>query len=245
MLCNHYDRQTGQYLSSTLADSDPKDDSRWLEPAFSTVTPIPNRKPLTWPFWKDGAWVLMPDYRGRVLYRTDTGERTEILAAGVTPADAGLTETPRPSDEYRWTDGAWAIDPDIVARKVKERAMAEFQQRLANAQTKNYGRADAHAAGVLSDVEEAQFVAWSKYQMDLSRVVNAPDFPASAVWPDEPDDEAIRRDVDAKRAAAAEAAKAEAEQAEQAAQAEQADEAGPVDDKADTDPAPKVDSSKK
>ncbi|WP_124076282.1 tail fiber assembly protein [Burkholderia gladioli] len=241
MLCNHYDRQTGQYLSSTLADSDPKDDSRWLEPAFSTVTPIPDRKPLTWPFWKDGAWVLMPDYRGRVLYRTDTGERTEILAAGVTPADAGLTETPRPSDEHRWTDGAWAIDPDIVARKAKERAMAEFQHRLANAQTKNYGRADAHAAGVLSDVEEAQFVAWSKYQMDLSRVVNAPDFPASAVWPVEPDDDAIRREVDAKRAAAAaaEAAKAEAEQAAQA------DETGPVDEAVDADTAPKANSSKK
>ena len=116
--------------------------------------------------------------------------------------------------------------------------MAEFQHRLANAQTKNYGRADAHAAGVLSDVEEAQFVAWSKYQMDLSRVVNAPDFPASAVWPVEPDDDAIHREVDAKRAAAAAAEAAKAE-------AEQADEADSVDDKVDTDPAPTTDSTRK
>nr|WP_244119189.1 tail fiber assembly protein [Burkholderia gladioli] len=143
----------------------------------------------------------MPDYRGRVLYRTDTGERTEILTAGVTPADAGLTEKPRPSDEHRWIDGAWAIDPDIVASKLKDRAMAEFQHRLANAQTKNYGRADAHAAGLLTDVEQAQFAAWAKYQMDLVRAVNAPDFPADLTWPDAPDDDAIREQVERETAA--------------------------------------------
>ena len=81
MLIHHYDNQTGQYCGSQLADADPRSPGRWLLPAFSTAQVLPERTAESWPFFRDGEWVLLPDFRGKVLYRTDTGEQAEIVAA--------------------------------------------------------------------------------------------------------------------------------------------------------------------
>lgn len=111
MLLHQYDSQTGQYLNSFLADPDPLNPGRWLEPAFTTSTPLPERPRLTWPVFRDGLWSLVPDYRTLRLYRKDNGEVAEILVIGITPDDAGLTDVPRPSDEHfgarRQNHGRW------------------------------------------------------------------------------------------------------------------------------------------
>jgi hypothetical protein len=186
MLIHQYDAETGQYLSSRLADLDPLNIDRWLVPAFSTVDELPARLPLTWPFYRDGAWALLPDYRGRMLYRQATGEPAEILVAGTTPAEHGLTEAPRPSDEYTFRDGAWAIDPAIVAQRVRAAAMAEFDMRMSHARMMNAGKADAYAAGLLSRAEVYYFRAWSAYQLDLVRAIQLEGFPDAVSWPDGP-----------------------------------------------------------
>jgi hypothetical protein len=186
MLIHQYDAETGQYLSSQLADSDPLNLGRWLVPAFSTADELPARTPLSWPFYLDGAWKLLPDYRGRMLYRQDTGEAAEILVAGTTPAEHGLTETPRPSDEYTWRDGAWQVDPAVIAQRVRAAAMAEFDMRMTRARTMNVGKADALAAGLLSIEEAYYFRAWSAYQLDLVRAIQAEGFPDVVSWPSDP-----------------------------------------------------------
>ncbi|WP_082728058.1 tail fiber assembly protein [Burkholderia mayonis] len=198
MLCNQYDNSTGQYVISFLADIDPMNPTRWLVPAFCSTQPLPERSPMTWPFWKNDDWALLPDYRGVRLYRTDTGAPAEITKAGVKPEDAGLTTTPRPSDEYVWSDGKWVVDAAVIARKEREAAMNAFLSRMEKARAKNLGKADALAAGQLDAFERACFDAWAQYQMKLVRVVEALDFPASLAWPAEPDEEAIRKEIEAK-----------------------------------------------
>ncbi|MDR6387579.1 tail fiber assembly protein [Paraburkholderia phenoliruptrix] len=186
MLIHQYDAETGQYLSSRLADPDPINADRWLVPAFSTTDDLPSRPRLTWPFYIDGAWKLLPDYRGLMLYRQDNGQPAEIQIAGATPAEHGLTETPRPSDDYTFRDGAWVIDPAIVAQRVRAAAMAEFDMRMARARTMNAGKADAYAASLLSREEAYYFRAWSAYQLDLVRAIQREGFPDAVSWPDEP-----------------------------------------------------------
>ncbi|CAE6848558.1 hypothetical protein R75465_07049 [Paraburkholderia aspalathi] len=186
MLIHQYDSTTGQYLSSRLADSDPLNLDRWLMPAFSTADELPARTPLSWPFYLNGAWKLLPDYRGRMLYRQDTGNAAEILVAGTTPAEQGLTETPRPSDDYTWRDGAWTIDPAVIAQKVRAAAMGEFDMRMARARTMNTGKADAYAAGMLSQEGAYYFRAWSAYQLDLVRAIEREGFPDAVTWPADP-----------------------------------------------------------
>ncbi|KVN10539.1 phage tail protein [Burkholderia stagnalis] len=186
MLIHQYDAQTSQYVSSRLADPDPMDSGRWLVPAFSTTDALPDRPPLAWPFYIDGAWKLLPDYRGRILYRQDDGEPAEILTAGTTPDQHGLADTPRPSTEHVWRDGAWAIDPARVAQRARAAAMAEFEARMTHARTRNAGKADAYAASLLSREEVYYFRAWSTYQLDLVRAIQADGFPNAVHWPDEP-----------------------------------------------------------
>lgn len=186
MLIHQYDSQTGQYLSSRLADADPLNLGRWLVPAFSTVDELPARGPLEWPFYLNGAWKLLPDWRGRMLYRQDNGEPAEILVAGTTPADAGLTDTPRPSAEYTWSNGAWALDPAVVAANKRSDAMVEFDARMTRARDMNAGKADALAAGLLSPEEAYYFRAWSTYQLDLVRAIQREGFPDAVTWPADP-----------------------------------------------------------
>lgn len=187
MLIHQYDNQTGQYHSSRLADADPRHPDRWLMPAFSTAETMPERTALTWPFYINGAWTLLPDYRGRILYRQDTGEAAEILVAGQTPAEHGLTESPRPSDDHTWRDGEWQIDPSVIAQKQQAAAMAEFERRMTLARAKNTGKADAYAAGLLSVEEADSFRTWSSYQIALVRAIEQAGFPESVTWPVAPD----------------------------------------------------------
>lgn len=208
MMIHHYDSHTGQYISSALADPDPRNPSAWLQPAFTTLVPLPNRNRYEWPFFRDDAWIMLPDYRGVILYRTENGEPAELGAPGVTPQEAGLTPDPRPSELHRWTAEGWALDASLVAERTRAAAMAEFDRLMAIAREANAGKADAHSAGLLNALETALFKAWSAYQLDLVRVVNSNDFPIVADWPEEPNVEAITAAVEAEEAAKA-AARAE------------------------------------
>ena len=197
MLIHQYDLKTGQYLNSYLADPDPMRPGRWLEPSGTTSTALPERPFKTWPFFVAGAWELRPDYRTLMLYRVEDGSAAEIFIPGLTPEQCGLTELPRPSDEHCWNAEAraWVVDPEIVAKHARAAAMADFDQRLALARSKNAGKADAYAAELLNSVEVALFKAWSAYQIGLVRAIESPEFPIAHEWPDEPDEVAIRDQV--------------------------------------------------
>ncbi|KVN46908.1 phage tail protein [Burkholderia territorii] len=232
MLCNQYDNLTGRYVASFLAERDPMDANRYLVPAFCTLTPLPEVPARSWPFWQDGTWVMKPDYRGVRLYRTDTGEPGEITVAGVSPDDAGLTEMPRPSDEYVWSDGAWVLDEAVVAERVRAAAMADFYARMENARQQNLGKSDARMTGLLTDIEAAMFDAWAAYQVALVRVVDLPTFPNEITWPAEPDPAAVLAKVEAERAEKAAREAEEAARREEEARRNEAAETAP-----DTEPA--------
>jgi len=186
MLIHQYSSDTGEYISSKLPDINPRNPTEWLIPAFCTSDPLPERLPKTWPFRRGDAWVMLPDYRGVVLYRQDTGEPAELVAAGVTPEEKGLAETPRPSPDHVWRDGDWQVDEARVALRLRRDAMAEFNARMELAREKNRGKADAQAAGMLTPEETYYFRAWAAYQLALVRVVESDGFPATIEWPDDP-----------------------------------------------------------
>lgn len=186
MLIHHYNPTTGEYLSSGQPDVDPRNEERWLVPASSTFDEPPPRTPTTWPFYRDGAWVLLPDFRGRVCYRTDTGTPTEIAVPGRTPAELRLTTEPRPSLRHSWIDGAWTVPQELIAREKHDSAMAEFSRLMALARKQTAGKADAYVAGLLDDEQVYIFKAWSAYQMALVSAIERDTFPDAVVWPPTP-----------------------------------------------------------
>jgi len=207
MKIHTYHHQSGAYQGESVAEPDPRNDARWLMPAFTTIVAPPDKQARTWPCWRDGQWTLLPDYRAAPLYRTDTGEPASIDAPGITPEEVGLTEQAPPGPEHVWRDGAWQIDDARVAAQVREAAICAFDTRFTKARQRTLGRGDALAAGLLNDVETATFKAWAAYQLALVRVIDAPDFPEHVNWPAEPDEAEILRQV----------AEAEAEKAKEAA----------------------------
>ncbi|WP_204117375.1 phage tail protein [Paraburkholderia sp. C35] len=191
MMLYQFDPHSGQFVTARLADPDPLNANRWLVPAFCTEIPIPDRPRLTWPFWVDGAWVLQPDYRTIPLYQQSNGDPAEILMAGITPAQAGLTDKPRPSDEYKFDGDDWGIDATVVAARLRAAKMAEFDVRMERARAANFGKGDALISGVLSPGDRAVFQAWANYQMKCTAIIHAPEFPNVCDWPDEPDEAAV------------------------------------------------------
>lgn len=240
MFIHHFNSETGEYLSSSLAMPDPRNSDRFLVPAFATDAALPERSRYTWPFWRDGAWLLLPDHRGRVLYRTSNGEPAEISCAGVTPGEVGLTDKSRPSSEYVWKDDDWVIDPDIVAAKRKQRAMEDFEKRYSEAQRQTLGKESAIAAGLLDDPATATFRAWSTYQMQLVDVINDPAFPDRCDWPDKPTADSIgqiRGEIEAEKARLAEARARMDASKEEAEPKPEADESEPSGGESSTDDA--------
>lgn len=201
MLIHQYDSATDAYTSSRLADPDPLNADRWLVPAFSTDTALPDRPRATWPFFLAGTWVLKPDFRGLLLYRQDTGEPAEIMQPGSTPESSGLTDTPRPSGQHKWGGSGWVLDAEAVALKTRADAMAEFDARMETARKKNAGKSDAIAAGLLTPGEIGVFKAWAAYQLALVRVMESAGFPSERGWPDEPDEAAAAAQGEAEAAA--------------------------------------------
>ncbi|GAB5098714.1 tail fiber assembly protein [Caballeronia sp. HLA56] len=186
MLIHHYHPESGAYVHSTQADVDPRNDGRWLIPASATADAPPERTPTTWPFHTMGAWRLLPDFRGRICYRIESGEPVEITVAGKSPEVLGLTDQPRPSPAHIWLDGKWDIDPALARQRLRDAAMNEYDTRMARARSMNAGRADAYAAGLLTPEQAEAFRAWAAYQLDLMRAVDAEGFPDQVTWPTEP-----------------------------------------------------------
>lgn len=186
MLIHHYNPVTGEYLRSGQPDADPRNDDRWLIPAFATFDIPPPRTPTTWPFYRDGTWSLLPDFRGRVCYHIGTGDTAEITAPGCTPAELGLTTAPRPSPRHSWIEGRWVVPPELVEREKHDAAMAEFSRLMVVARRHTTGRADAYAAGLLSEEQVYIFKAWSAYQMALVAAIERESFPDAVEWPSIP-----------------------------------------------------------
>ncbi len=186
MLIHHYSSSTGEYLSSGQPDADPRNDGRWLIPANATLDAPPERTPTSWPFYRDGAWFLLPDYRGRICYRTDTGEPVEISVAGKTPDELGLTTEPRPSPRHAWVDGAWLVPASVIAAEQQAAAQQTFDMLMAKARKANEGKADAYAAGQLDDEGIYYFKAWAAYQMALVSAFEGASSPDAIVWPSQP-----------------------------------------------------------
>ncbi len=186
MLIHHYSSSTGEYLSSGQPDADPRNDGRWLIPANATLDAPPERTPTSWPFYRDGAWFLLPDYRGRICYRTDTGEPVEISVAGKTPDELGLTTEPRPSPRHAWVDGAWVVPASVIAAEQQAAAQQTFDMLMSKAKKANEGKADAYAAGQLDDEGIYYFKAWAAYQMALVSAFEGASSPDAIAWPAQP-----------------------------------------------------------
>ncbi|WP_434526304.1 tail fiber assembly protein [Photorhabdus asymbiotica] len=128
-------------------------------------------------------WQVVPDYRGKIAYNTQTGEQKEIIKPGELPGE--LTFKQPVTDFDKWDGEKWVTD--IEAQKVSQIEQAE-QQRVTLRQ-----RADeamtllqyAIETEIASDAEKALLLTWKKYVVLLSRVDTSLD--SDIEWPQIPE----------------------------------------------------------
>ncbi|MFD0708069.1 phage tail protein [Photorhabdus luminescens] len=113
-------------------------------------------------------WQMVPDYRGKIAYDTQTGEQKEIIKPGELPETLTFKQPGTDFDE--WDGVRWVTD--IEAQKANQIKQAE-QQRVTLRQQANEAMTLLQYAietEMASDTEKALLLAWKKYVVLLSRV---------------------------------------------------------------------------
>ncbi|OCQ54639.1 Caudovirales tail fiber assembly protein [Photorhabdus australis subsp. thailandensis] len=127
-------------------------------------------------------WEIVPDYRGKMAYNTQTRQKCEIIELGELPET--LTFKQPATDFDTWDGEKWVTD--TKAQKASQIEQAE-QQRSALSQNANETVAllqDTVDLDMATEAEKAALQAWKKYRVMLSRVdiSQAPNIK----WPDQP-----------------------------------------------------------
>lgn len=124
-----YNPITGEYIGTTVADESPLEPGVYLLPAHSTEVAPPEGGSHEAALWDGEVWSLVPDWRGEVRYRTNTGEAIHITELGELPE--GLTEMAPPDEEHVWEGGVWVLPWAVrVSRKKAEIAAARYEAEI-------------------------------------------------------------------------------------------------------------------
>ena len=168
----NYQPVTGEYLGECIADPSPAEPGNFLLPAFSTtdVPPIPGDNQTA--VYLNGAWVLVPDYRGSTRWRRDGTEYT-IDELGVAPDVTDTDHDPRPSIYHVWSGSEYVLDREAWLNSV---IRPQRDQLLDDADLKHCN------ADKWESMAEEEKIAWRVYKQALR------DLPASIdhdnpVWP--------------------------------------------------------------
>ncbi|WP_434524389.1 tail fiber assembly protein [Photorhabdus asymbiotica] len=127
-------------------------------------------------------WEIVPDYRGKIAYDTQTRQKREITELGELPET--LTFKQPATDFDTWDGEKWVTD--IEAQKANQIKQAE-QQCTTLSQNANEMVAllqDTVDLNIATEAEKTALLEWKKYRVMLSRVdiSQAPNIE----WPEQP-----------------------------------------------------------
>lgn len=121
---------------------------------------------------EDGtAWEIVDDLRGKVAYRTETGQPEEVTTIGELPDTLTLLA---PQTIYdKWDGKKWVTDKAAQQAAAVLVAEEKKTQLLNDATVKIAPLQDAVDTGMVTDVEKEQLTAWKTYRVLLSRIDTA------------------------------------------------------------------------
>ncbi|MBC3252871.1 tail fiber assembly protein [Serratia fonticola] len=128
------------------------------------------------------AWEIVPDYRGKTAYSTETGQLQPVTDMGELPTTLTLQAPQTPYD--KWDGTQWVTDKDAqhAAEVAETEAKLKQLSDEAGDVITRLERAVKH--DMATDEEKAQLDAWERYSVLLSRV--NPEDTTKSAWPDKP-----------------------------------------------------------
>lgn len=115
---------TREYTGDGHADADPLSPGDWLVPAhaYTDAPPAPKVGFVARRSLDSGAWELVEDMRGTLIYSTETGNESELGSLG--PVPNGYTTLRRPSELHAWNGTSWVIAANLQAEVIATRRYA-------------------------------------------------------------------------------------------------------------------------
>lgn len=113
-----FDPHTGLYIGSFKADPDEQQPGKWLKPAYTTDQAPPSTGANEAAVFKNGAWSVVPDWRGHVYWLADGSEHT-IDQLDVTPPADALDAAPNPPLATLQQQATAAIDTAAGAARAR------------------------------------------------------------------------------------------------------------------------------
>ena len=144
MIVYKFDAETGEYMNPFRCQPNPARPGEFLQPPANTT---PEKPPKTgkheWPVRRNGAWIVVPDYRGYEYWLAD-GSHHKIEELDIVPPADALDEPPPPP----------VPTPEGAAQ--------------AKLQTIN-GMADAILQPITSMYPATEVVSWDKQEVEARR----------------------------------------------------------------------------
>jgi len=131
MYLYHYEKINGEYIGSSIADIDPlaseeSGEDVYLIPSNSTKTSPPEVKDNSALVFNGVAWLVVDDFRGQTIYRTE--DKTEKLVTDLGAIPEGYTvDEPGPFDD--WEGGQWVtnLEKKLSSEKIVARERLDLE----------------------------------------------------------------------------------------------------------------------
>ena len=129
------------------------------------------------------AWEMVDDFRGRLIYSTETGDSLTVDFIGPLPDGWTLLAPATPFD--KWDGDKWVTDTDAEHAAEVEKAREELERLQREADEIIERLRLAVKYDMATEGETARLAAWEKYSVLLSRI--KPEDAPEIEWPDKPE----------------------------------------------------------
>lgn len=130
----------------------------------------------------NSGWEYLPDYRGEVVYSTETGQPIEITTPGNYPDNTTPLKPKTPHDT--WNGSEWVTDTEAAHASEVATADTDKNNRLNTAKQYISLWQTQLQLGMISDADKAKLIKWMHYITALQAVdtSTSPDIN----WPQQP-----------------------------------------------------------
>ncbi|MEA9442263.1 tail fiber assembly protein [Aeromonas caviae] len=115
-------------------------------------------------------WMLVDDHRGQTAYDKQTRAASVITEPGEVPVTQTLVAPSSPFDVWDEERDAWVKNIEAESNWQRQQAETQRNMLMAEANQQIAILADAVELGMATDTEQAAYIAWRQYRVELSRL---------------------------------------------------------------------------
>lgn len=115
-------------------------------------------------------WMLVADHRGQTAYDKQTKAASVIAEPGEVPVTQTLVAPSSPFDVWDEERDAWVKNVEAESNWQRKQAEEKRNALMAEANQQIAILADAVDLGMATDAEQAAYIAWRQYRVELSRL---------------------------------------------------------------------------